>query len=210
MKAPLFMTAFVFSLSVALTSCGDAEEEVAPDVTPGTTPAATTTAPTVPVTPSPSPPVPADWPTYTDPGRKFSLRYPPTWFAEDYSLYSADPRTFDPLAVGLPPEVVKVEFGYYEAKGSTGCDTLSIDPATGLGTPREGATRTTLGDIEAWEIIRKAGDGTFEGNFTQIHGIAAIHSGYCFFVTAYFTQAEPDTKTFLQIASSYRFLNVTP
>ncbi len=174
------------------------------------------------LTPFPSPPpVPDDWPTYTEPQAFFSVRYPPTWSAKGASLWSFDTSSFNP-ATGegpRPPDLIEVEMGYYDAAGSSGCGGLDRVPGTvGSGdasdfAPALGVAPATLGGVPGGQLIRVFDPP--EGDLIRIHGISVIHKGYCFLFTAYFAQENPDQETFLtdeetfmtllQIASSFKF-----
>jgi hypothetical protein len=211
---------------VFLAACGEAggdtrtpAEPATAAQTPTTGPTATPTQPpggaggegdgtVVPIlTPFPSPePVPDDWAVYTDPEGRFTVRYPPTWSANDYSLYSFDTSSLDPdtwSRTDLPSELIEVEMGFYEAVGSSGCGHQSIDAKTGKGSPDPGAAPATLGGVSGWQgltVFDERRDG-----LTRIHGISVIYQGYCFHIAAYFYQKDPDEATFLQIADSFRF-----
>jgi hypothetical protein len=224
---------------LAVTSEGSVEEAVIAQATPTPAPAAETPTPTptqvpggaggggegtlVPIlTPFPSlPPVPDDWPTYTEPQGFFSIRYPPTWSAKGGSLWSFDTSSFDPdTGVGpRPPDLIEVEMGYYDAAGSSGCGGLERVPGTvGSGDASDFARAptvapATLGGVPGGQLIRVFDPP--EGDLIRIHGISVIHKGYCFNFAAYFAQENPDQETFLtdeetfltilQIASSFKF-----
>ena len=161
-------------------------------------------------TPNPTPvlTVPADWKTYTDASGLFTIRYPVSWFQTpgqaQFSSYDLSTLTTSKR----PPETLTVEVEEREASGSDSCGgTISPDPKSGeqLG-PLPGATATTLGDVEAWEMIRTKGDPAIsEEDLSRIHRIAVIRGGLCAFITAYYTQQNPDVQTFLQITRSFKF-----
>jgi hypothetical protein len=181
---------------------------VTPGVSPTPSPTAVATAPptTTPPTTSPTEPaIPPDWPNYPDPGGVFTVRYPSTWFQVEAQFFSSDPRAWP--ANSQPPDMIQVEVSYFEAAGSDTCGAaISTDPKSGreLG-PLPGATATSLGGQPAWELVRLPGDPATQGDFTRIHGIATVRQGYCFLITAYYTQENPDVPTFRQIASSLQF-----
>lgn len=222
------------ALVILLAACGEAggekppptaTEQAAAAQTPTVEPTATATQPpggaggegggtVVPIlTPFPSPaPVPKDWPTYTDPKGFFTVRYPPTWSANNYSLYSFDTSSLDPNSWSrsdLPPELIEVEMGYYDAAGSSGCGALDRAPGTtGSGSAEDfvaapGAAPATLGGVSGSQGVTVFNDSP--DGLTRIHGISVIYRGYCFNFTAFFYQKNPDEATFLQIASSFKF-----
>ncbi|MEX0684110.1 MAG: hypothetical protein WD904_11155 [Dehalococcoidia bacterium] len=146
--------------------------------------------------------VPVDWPTYTNPDGLFSLRHPPDWHELDNAFYSYDP-TEDGSKI-LPPEEVKVEVNYYQAKGSTGCFALDIDPETGeVSSVEPGATESTLGGEPAWDIVRTPPE--IQEPATRAHSRALVREGLCMGIVAYFTQETPDESLFSQIASTLEF-----
>jgi hypothetical protein len=159
-------------------------------------------------TPAPSAAAPTpdlgEWPTYSDPGGRFTVRYPPTWVAKDGSLYSRDPEPWTD-STSPRPDMIEVEMGYYPDDGVSGCGALLFDSATGEVSPEAGATPTTLGGAAAWERVREPGDPAIEGNMTRIHAMSLIYKGYCIRFSAYFTQENPEVDTFLQIASTFEF-----
>jgi len=193
---------------------GGGEEEVVQQVataTPGQnsaspSPGPVTSPPTVEATPVPSPTVAPDgWLVYSDPDDLIAVQYPPTWFRIDGSFFSFDPVPYGARGY-LPPEVLKVDAGYYEATGSSSCGpALSVDPRTGVATPEEGATATTLGGVVAWQIVRVQGDPAIEDTLTRIQGINTVYKSYCVGLTGYFTQQDPDVETFLKIAATFQF-----
>ena len=69
--------AALLALGVALTSCGDAEEDVAPQRTTTVTAEPRTTSPATATSVASPAVIPADWVTHTDSVLGFSLRYPP-------------------------------------------------------------------------------------------------------------------------------------
>jgi hypothetical protein len=194
-----------------IASPGGEEEVVQQLETPTSVPSASATA-TTPALPTVSPlsslpPIPPDWPTYNDPGGLFTVRYPSAWFQSagqaQFSSYDLSTLT----TTSRPPETIGVEALYYEAAGSSGCGgALTVDPKSGEGTPVAGAAPASLGGIPAWQIVRIQGDPAIsEEDLTRIQGISVIYKGYCFLVTAYFTQQNSDVATFLQLASSFQF-----
>lgn len=189
----------------------DSEEEVAQQTTRASASAAPSptqsVSPVATETPAPTatPSIPEDWPTYADPGGLFTIRYPSTWLEIDGTFFSSDPRTSG--GYSQPPDMVQVEISYREAAGSDTCGgTISTDLKSGeeIG-PLPGTTATTLGGAPAWELMRVQGDPAIEGDLTRIHRIAVVHGGYCLYITAYYTQQNPDVATFLDIASSFEF-----
>jgi hypothetical protein len=210
----LLVSAGVAGTVVVVSSGG--EEEVGPQLQV----AVTATVDPSSLTPSPGPsaqpsskassspaatpsPVPADWPTYSDPGGLLTIRYPTSWLEIDGDFYSSDPTAKS--GPSLAAEIVKVEVNYYPAAGSTACGGLSVDPATGEGSPTPGATATTLGGVLAWRLVREPGDPAIEGHLTRIEGVSAIYKGNCFIVAAYYTQQKPDVAAFERILSTFKF-----
>lgn len=190
-------------------ACDSAVEEQTP--TPSVTAASTTSAITV----SPGPTVPPGWQTYTDPGGLWSLRYPADWFyggADNF--YSTDPATLPTSLPGFTDEIVEVEVIYNSIEGSDSCGPLfSLDRQTGevLGLLPP-ATEASLGGLAGARIVRLQGDSAIEGHLTRIDGFGTVRDGYCWGVTAYYTEADPDVGTFLTIVESFAFGNheVTP
>jgi len=76
MKPPLLIVVTILGLAAALTACGDAEEDVAPQPTGTVTTGPETSSPATPTVVSSPAAIPADWATHTDPVLGFSLRYP--------------------------------------------------------------------------------------------------------------------------------------
>ncbi len=158
----------------------------------------------VPVTPLPSPsPVPDDWATYTDPEGRLALRYPSTWFREGGIIKSWDPGTWD--KPWFPPNSTKVDAGYSSVAAADTCGGRQIvDLQTGETVPRPGDTPATLGGVNGWQGITLFDPSTSNG-VTRAHAISVIHQGYCFLITAYFTEGSADEATFSQIADSFTF-----
>jgi len=214
MKRPLL--AAVAGMAVLGTTVGayvvaspGGEEEVvqqAATATPDST-ASMAPSPATPIAtfvPTATPPgIQEDWKTYSDPGGLFTVRYPPDWFQMDSSFSSYDPRSWS--GHGIAPDSVEVEIGYYPVLGSTVCGALSVDSKTGEGAPQAGATATSLGGFPAWQLVRGPGDPAIEGGLTRIQGISAIHNGYCFLVTAYYSESDPDIDNFVEISNSFEF-----
>ena len=205
MKAPLVMVAAIISLSLAVISCGDAEEETPSDV--ATTPTATpspapisSTAPTPSPVPSASPDaVPADWSTYSDPDGRFSLAYPSTWFLQDGGTSKVRPAgeltsifsSYQPGTVSeFPASGLKVDL--YVRAPVPGSDCRSAP---------EGATTDTLGDVSGW---RRLISETSQGGGRSVV-VAAYREGYCYSLTAYFGTANTDDAIFSRIVGAFRF-----
>jgi len=189
--------------AVEETATSAASPTTEPSVTP-TPGAPATVAPTATDSPQPSQlPVPDDWPTYSDPEGRFTVRYPPTWFQHGAQFRDFDPETWDRYS--LKPDSVEVEVNTYPAIGSSGCGgSQSVDSQTGIGSPQPGATPATLGGVAGWQLTRLPGDPALN-ELTRIDGISVIYKGTCFIVAGYYTQGVPDVEPFRQIASSFTF-----
>jgi hypothetical protein len=152
--------------------------------------------------PTTRPTAPADWPTYTDPDGRFSLRYPDDWYSSGGEIYSFDPST----ATGSPgtyPSGTEIETHVFESAGRGFCGgALKLDASGALVSIDAEATATTLGGQPAWEIVREDPDPPT----ARIHGISLVHEGYCITLVAYYTQETPDDQTFAQIADSFEIL----
>jgi hypothetical protein len=188
------------SVAFLVVSCQSDSEDIPTD-----TPPTSDIAPDSP-TPTEGATVPADWNTYSAPDGLFGVRYPPEWFAEGVSIYSKDPSELLTDPNYQPMDEVEVELGHYEARGSSACGPVYLDPATGeVQSIEPGATSTTLGGQPAWDIVRDEGHKAIQGTLTRIHGIATLYQGSCILVAAYFYQETPDEETFSQIVSSFAF-----
>ena len=196
MKAPLVMVAAILSLSLAVISCGDAEEQLAPgtpSATPDASPSATpapSAAPTAFETPSPSAaPVPGDWATYSRPDARLTLRYPSTWHSlKDGGIYSWDPATWD--KPWWPPEGMKIDVIYGPSQFA--------EPR-----PAE-ATDFLLATFSGWEITYPK-NPAIEDGLTRVHQVALKRGEFTLFIIASFSQANPDEETFSKIVNSLRF-----
>lgn len=155
-------------------------------------------------TPSPTgpPTAPTDWPTYTDPDGLFSVRYPPDWTRDGGSFYMPDPATIPSIPPeGFPPDVIKVETGYYPVWGYS-CGNLTLDPETGdvIDVPPE-LVETKLDGQQAW---RSNGVSTLD-HTTWIMGVAAVYGDTCFHLIAYDSHEDGDYGYFDQIVSSFTY-----
>jgi hypothetical protein len=198
----LVLTGLCAAALALAAACADSTDDATGPPAPSGTPAATPTptqppdaagggageATVIPITPFPSPsPAPADWATYSDPGGRFTVRYPASWFANDGIL-----STFKIGEVGstFPPDSTKVD--------------VSVAPVNILSyCEPPGASAATLGGISGWQGVTLFGDRP--DGLTRIHGMSVIDQGYCFHVAAYFYQENPDEATFMQIVDSFRF-----
>ncbi len=153
---------------------------------------------------SPRPTAPADWPTYTDPDGRFSLRYPSDWYrSESCALYSYDVNAVTGPSGKIRPNEVKVEADVFETSDRRFCGaSLQLDESGALDSVDPQATETTLGGQPAWEIVRDDPDPPS----TLIRGIGLVHEGHCVLLTAYFTQKTPDEQPFEEIADSFEIL----
>ena len=101
----------LLALGIALNSCGESEEDVAPQPTATASP-----APTDPASPAPlratatTAPVPSGWTSYTDPLLGFSLQYPSDLAVTDKGSSSStgDERDLEFRSAGDPPRLVLV------------------------------------------------------------------------------------------------------
>lgn len=184
-----FLGAPTLALLVLVAACGGDDDDQ-PSPTPTTTvvtPAPTTREPGV-----------AGWRTYST--GAFAIDYPPDWSAKESVFYSSNPDTWE--TPDQPPENLAVAVGSYQAAGTTECGwALTVDRTTGEGTPVPEAVATTLGGLEAWEVVRNGVDVLY----TQINIISRIHEGYCYSVAGYSTYAAPDSELFHQIAGTFEF-----
>lgn len=225
LKATVLAALALLALGV-FAACGQAAEEEPtpppPTATATPTPTPETPIPTPPsggaggggggtvvpiATPFPTPPpVPTDWVTYSDPDGRFTLRYPPTWFLQDGATSKVRP----------PGELTTIFYSFDPSIGGTRfpLNSLKVDlivfaPRTGndCRSPLEGATPAALGGSAGWERLisfAPSYDASASG-VTRSHLVAAFHDGYCFSLTAYFAQDNPDEATFLQIVNSFSF-----
>ncbi|HEV8574083.1 MAG TPA: hypothetical protein VGR43_05175, partial [Dehalococcoidia bacterium] len=129
---------FAFVLAFALLSACSEQEVGVDGLFTTESPSPTLLPPTPTLIPTPS-----DWPTYTDPGGLYTLRYPAGWFQSGTSFSSKDPGDgHAPIA-----DLIEVEVGYNTAAGSSTCGgAISVDPTTGeeVG-PLDGASSASLG-----------------------------------------------------------------
>jgi hypothetical protein len=210
------------ALAAALTlaaACADSTDDATGPPAPSGTPAATPTptqppdaagggageATVLPVTPLPSPsPVPADWNTYADPDGRFILSYPDKWFLRDGATSQVRPpghlttilSTFDVGTLGpqFPPNSMKVDVVVWSN---------SPDPGSNCESTPEGALPTSFGGVPGWQRVV-----TYDPpaqDVTQSHAVVALRDGYCFSLTAYFTEGSPHEATFQQMISSFQF-----
>lgn len=183
------------SVLLAVAACGS-EEEAAPSQTSTSITSAATSG-------TPAPSVPADWATHTDTEGLFSIRYPSNWYRDGAVLWNSDPRTW--VGPAIPPEVIKVEISVHQDDGY-GCGVLGYDLASGMVTPEDGATATSLDGVPAWKIVRMPGDPKLNDPNTRIEAFSAIYKTYCLNLAAYFTQKVPDAATVGQIVASLKLL----
>lgn len=219
MIKPLWLLVVLAALGL-FSACGEEAQET-PTGTPSVETPTATQPPggaggglqgtAIPITPLPSPAaVPADWPTYRDPDGRFTLRYPRSWFIQDGATSKVRP----------PGELTTIlstfqlgTVGPRFPRGSIKVDVIVQlnDPANPPGANcqllPEGAMAASLGGDAGWERVTgyaPSYDSSPDG-VTRSHAIAAFRNGYCFSLTVYFAQDNPDETTFLQIASSFRF-----
>jgi hypothetical protein len=133
----------------------------------------------------------------------FTLRYPPSWFAETpprpppspqatgYEvglLFSTDPAAESPGPV-FPAGASKVDL-IVDLPGSSDCPT---QPA--------GARAATLGGVAGWKVTR-----TEPNDFgLTADSFGAYFGGRCFFVTGYFGPDNHDQSIFEQVVKSFTF-----
>jgi hypothetical protein len=126
-----------------LYGCAASEEELAPAVLSpsATSPAAVAGTPTPTASPAgtPSPTAPADWATYADPDGRFTLRYPPGWYAEN-GVFS----TFKLGSVGptFPPGAMKIDVSFVPRAQLGSCET------------NQPASRTSVASKPAQRLIK--------------------------------------------------------
>jgi hypothetical protein len=195
------------SPAVQATATSAVSATPSPSRSPASTPPPTSSPPATPaLTPigsaQPSPSVPDDWSTYSDPEGRFTVRYPPAWFQHDGAQFT----NINPEKAGhsLPPETVEIEVTSQPVAQSSQCGAQSLDPQTGAASPQPGATARTLGGVDGWQITRLPGDPNLNDG-TRIDGISVIYKGTCFIVAGYYTQQVPDPEPFRQIASTFSF-----
>lgn len=177
-----------------LTSSGTAISNGSP--VPTVKPSLTTSS-----VPALSPSVPADWATFASADGLFTLRYPPTWFAEIRSTPAPSPATtsysagslfsFDPKTAGpnFPPDAAKIDVEVTVPEGSS----CRIAPSD--------ATSATLGGAQGWEQSKVLeSDGETRGVFVE-----AYFQGLCFQVAGYFGIKNTDESAFQQIVASFAF-----
>jgi hypothetical protein len=145
--------------------------------------------------------VPDDWPTFTDPDGRFTLRYPLGWFPSEDEISSVDPSTSPDGST----EWILLELNVSPDDGGGGCGVLKYDSTTGEVSPHPNATTVQLGSISAWKIVRDEDDPQLHHPYTRIEAVSVIYNGYCFNIPAYFTQQDPDVNVFSQIISTFQF-----
>lgn len=145
--------------------------------------------------------LPGDWPTFVSWDGLFTLRYPPSWFAEPQPTPPASPQAYgyevgilynmDPHKLGPtpPPTVSKVDLEV-SLPGSSDCPT---QPA--------GASAATLGGVAAWRVTR------IEPNDFGLtaDSFGAYFGGHCFLVTGYFGPDNHDQGIFEEVVKSFTF-----
>ncbi len=155
-------------------------------------------------TPSASvPPIPADWPTFTDPSGRYTFRYPPDWHPNPLIPEGGQPRvtSWDPTTWDKPyfaPNGIMVWIAYGPI------DKVEAAPSE--------ATDTTLAGEPAREFIRVydtsedcRGCPPKESRKTREHVVVADHNGYRFYMVGVFAGENLDETTFLQIINGLRF-----
>lgn len=185
--------------------CSNDSEDMPPNVpSPSMSPTATLkqspTASALTTSPLPNVTVPADWPTFVSWDGLFTLRYPPSWFAEPQPTPPASPQAYgyevgilynmDPHKLGPtpPPTVSKVDLEV-SLPGSSDCPT---QPA--------GASAATLGGVAGWRVTRTEPiDGLTADSF------GAYSGGHCFLVIGYFGPDNHDQGIFEQVVKSFTF-----
>ncbi len=139
-----------------------------------------------PATPSADAIVPADWLTYRDPEGRFTVRYPPLWFAErggfsTFKLGSVGPR--------FPEEAIKIDVGYTPESQLGGC---TKDPQ---------ATQVQIAGETAWLVVKNYQDPVV----TRSYQAWVPYHGYCYAMLALFSQRQPDDELFMKFVNSFRF-----
>lgn len=192
---------------VLVAACDDAEEAL-PEATATSTLAVATASTTAAGTPPPtSAPAPTDWQTYQDPEGRFTIQYPADWYdtsgQAQFSSHDIEALT----SPQRPPESVIIEVSFNDARGSDTCaGTLSIDPGTGeIQGPLNEAMPTSLDGVDAWEVIKEAEDLEKDEGLTRVHRVATVVDASCVFITAYYTQEDPDAELFNRIVDSFQF-----
>jgi hypothetical protein len=137
-----------------------------------------------PATPSADTVIPADWLTFTNPDGRYTVQYPPNWFAEDGHF-----STFKLGTVSrFPEEAIKIDISYAPESQLGGC------------TSEPGATDISVG-MQPATIVSRDYTGSV---VTRSHNIRWSYHGYCYAMTVLFSQAKPDDETFMVFVSSLR------
>ena len=165
-------------------------------------------SPAITATVSPNPTVQADWATYTDPDRKFTVRYPNTWFVQDGGTSKVSPlgaltsifSTFQLGTVGprFPRGSVKVDLIVWSEVSTPGLDCQ--------GQP-SGSTSAVLADTAGWRTVTQNAasyDASLDG-VTLSDRIVAFKNGECYSLTAYFADDSPREDDFQTMLNSFRF-----
>jgi hypothetical protein len=199
-----FLAATGVAAVVLTVTSGGGEEVVVQDLPTATAtqepPTPGVGTPTSAATPSPTAAAPSEWISYSDPGGLYTLEYPPDWYLTPGQAQFSSSDLTAAKGVTRPDEAIVVEVGAFKVGEIGSCGAVSVD-----GDPKEGAVSATLGGVQSWTIARVSPDPAIEGNLTRIETVSSIHAGYCYNITGYFTQADPDVELFDRIVGTVKF-----
>jgi hypothetical protein len=192
---------FLFAVVLALVAaCGEEEAGLQEPSPTSALPSPTTLDPdlgTI-VPPPPALPtpvvIPPDWQTFLDQEiGDFTFQYPRGWFrgVSPGQLGSFDPSN-SPSVDFFPATGIAVEVGRVSLQ------------APGIAPRPNGATDTTLDRAPGWEVVFTYGGVDV---VQRIHTVHVDRNGYRYYILGYFGQPDADETIFLQILSTFKFVN---
>lgn len=213
LAAVLALAAAAVSLAACQDSAEDAGSPAPAAVTPTPSPPpggagggdvpATVVAPPTPSTSAAT--VPDDWATFTDLGSLLIFRYPASWYPDPLIPQGGEPRvtSWDPSIWDKP---------YFAPNGTM--VRIAYGPIDKVQAPPSEATDTTLGGEAAREFLRAydtsvdcRGCPPKESRITREHVVVVDHDGNRFYVIGAFAGENTDEGIFLQILSSFTFID---
>lgn len=153
--------------------------------------------------PLPTATVPDNWPTFTSADGLFTLRYPPSWFAEPRPTPAPSPQAYGYVAGYLfSTDPAAVSSGSVFPAGASKVDlSVSLPGSSDCPTQPAGATAATMGGVAGWRVTTaKPNDFGLTGD-----SFGAYFGGHCFLVIGYFGPDNHDQGIFEQVVKSFTF-----